>query len=681
MLRRSVKWLAFGLLSLPLLAILYVAIFGWNWARGPLQRAVTEKTGRELVIGGDLEVRIAWPAPRVRAHAVTFANPSWAREKQMVAADEVEFSVDLAALLDRKLMFPEVRLTRPVVYLEQASEGRKTWLLDLDQKDELARIPIGRLTLDQGRLGYLDAAQKTSILADISTQDRGAGGVDADAVDAGVVDNTGVIFSAKGTYKGLALAGRGSGGSVLKLNDASTPYALNVAGTVGSTGIRAEGTVTSLFKVAAMDMQVAVRGQSLAQLYPLFGIPFPETNPYTTAGRMVYGGELWRYEKFSGRVGKSDIAGSLELDKRRTRPFLRAGIDSKLLDFADLGPLIGAKHATDAPGKPKLSSTRVSATPTPAARAGPHMLPDIPFKTERWGALDADVTLRAHTIARAKQLPIENLTARLKMQNAVLTLDPLDFGFAGGHLKGTVTLDGGQDPIQARARISVRKIELAKLFPTMDLAKASVGQVNGEFDLSGRGNSVGGMLATSNGKAGVMVAHGQISRLLMEQAGLHLIEILQLKFSGDNKITLECGVADFGIKGGVMLSNVLILDTEVSTVVGRGTVDLGRETLDLTLVPKTKNLSLASFRGPIYVKGTFSNPTVDLDTGRIVARGAGALLLGFVNPLLALIPLIEPGPGIEGECARLIRGGQAGVPNASKAAQAPVRTPAKQVPR
>ena len=248
-----------------------------------------------------------------------------------------------------------------------------------------------------------------------------------------------------------------------------------------------------------------------------------------------------------------------------------------------------------------------------------------------------------------------------------MSLDPLDFGFAGGHLKSVITLDGSKDPIQARAKIAARKLQLAKLFPTVDLSKASIGEVNGEFDLAGSGNSVGRMLATSNGRAGLLVANGEISELLMQQMGLHLMEMLQLKLSGDRRIKLRCGVADFAVKAGVMQANALILDTEVTTVLGSGSVDLGHETLDLTLAPKTRRFSPVALRGPIYVRGTFSNPKVDLDIPRIAARGAGALLLGLVNPLLVLLPLIEPGPGVDPECARLIQDVRKIVPHAPAA--------------
>jgi len=655
MVHRSLKGLAALLLALPALAIFYVAIFGWNWARGPLQRIVTEKTGRELVIGGALKVNLAWPAPRVHAQAVTFANPPWAKEKQMLVVDDVEFTVDLLDLFKKNLMFPEVRLTRPVVFLEQAADGRKTWLLDLNQSDERAGIPIGRLTLDQGRLGYDDAKQNTSIRADISTQDTRAGGADA----------TGVVFSATGLYKGLVLAAHGSGGSVLALHDESVPYPLKVDASIGHTGIQADGTVTSLLKFSAMDMHLALHGDNLAQLFPLFGMALPKTHPYATAGRIVHSGKMWRYEKFSGHMGKSDIAGTLEVDNGGARPFMRGDLESQLLDLDDLGPLIGAKR-----GKPLRTVAGQAAAPT-SATASTHVLPDIPFNTERWNSVDADVTLRAKSILRAKELPLENLVTHWKMQNSLLTLDPLDFGFAGGHLNAVISLNGRQTPIQARAKIGVRKLLLAKLFPTVKLTKASIGQVNGEFDLTGKGNSVGRMLATSDGRVSLIVANGEISKLLMEQIGLHLVEILQLKITGDKTIKLHCAVANFGVKTGVMNVNALVLDTEVSTILGSGSIDLGQEKLDLVLVPKTRYTSPVALRSPIYVRGTFSKPEVDLDKGRIAARGAGALALGLLNPLLAFIPLVETGPGIDSECGRLIHEAQAPLPKASGGASAP----------
>ena len=80
--------------------------------------------------------------------------------------------------------------------------------------------------------------------------------------------------------------------------------------------------------------------------------------------------------------------------------------------------------------------------------------------------------------------------------------------------------------------------------------------------------------------------------------------------------------------------------------------------ISTTLTPKSRKLSLVSLRTPIHVQGSFVDPQVSLDKTTLAARGLGALALGLVNPLLALLPLIETGPGLDSECRQLIHEAQ-----------------------
>lgn len=630
---RSLKWIAGILLAPVVLSVLFIAVFGWNWLRAPIERVTLEKTGRVLVIGGEIEVDLAWPRPRIHSGAVSFANPPWSAEKQMVSADAATVSIDMPQLLQRNLVFPEVRLRRPVIYLEQSVDGRKNWLLDRKQQDESARIRIDRLMLDQGKLGYDDVARKTHIRAELSTADTQPGKAELD-------------FTAQGQYKGLALMARGNGGPVLGLRDETTPYPIKADLTVGRTVVQAEGSITSLLKFAAMDMQVALRGDSLAQLYPLLGIAFPETRAYVTHGHVMHSKQQWRYEKFSGRIGASDIAGSFQVDTGGKRPAMQGDLVSDLFDFADLGPLIGLR-----PGK--VQAARQAAT------TNARVLPELPFKTERWDSVDAEVTLHARTFRHARALPLENLMTHISLRDAVLTLDLLDFGLAGGQLQAMISLDGRQAPIQAHTRIKARKIQIAKLFPTIKLNRNSIGQINGVLELKGQGDSVRGMLANADGKVGLVVERGEISQLMLEKAGIHLWEMLRLKVTGDKLVQLRCGVADFAVKQGVMRAEALVFDTEVTTLFGTGSIDLGQEKLNLTLRQKTKNTSPLALRSPIHIRGSFARPEVKVDKARMTARALGAIALGMLNPVLALIPLVDTGPGRDSDCAQLVRDARA----------------------
>ena len=642
-LRRLLKWVGGFLLVITLLIVLIIAFFNWNWLRGPIERMATEKTGRQLVINGDLSAHLAWPRPSFRAERITFANPPWAKEKQMVAVDGVEFTIDLSELLMKNVVLPEVRLERPIVFLEQSADGRKNWLLDHDQKDEDSRIHVDHILIDHGRFSYDDPVKMISIQSEISTQggEQQTGPAKA-----------GIVFSAKGQYQGLPLVVHGTGGAVLALRDEAMPYPLNIDAKIGHTAAHADGTITGLTKISAIDLNLVLRGDSLADLFPLIGIVLPETPAYSTKGRLMHSEHKWRYENFGGTTGKSDIAGTLQVDTGGKRPFMQGELVSKVLDLADLGPLIGARQDS------AVKTEKLPASPSgePAAiSANVRVLPDEPFKTDRWSTMDADVKLRAKSIRRAKALPIEDLVVHLKLRDSVLTLDPLNFGLAGGNLIAVVSLDGQEDPIRAQAKVQAKKLLLGKLFPTVDLSKASIGEINGAFEITGKGNSVAHMLATSNGKLGLVIAGGEISNEMVEMIGLDLWEWLRFKVKGDQPTRIRCGVADFSVKNGVMAANALILDTVDTNIGGTGTVDLGKETLDLTLNPQPKDKSPISLRGPIHIRGTLAKPDVQLDKVKLVERGLGAVLLGIINPLLALIPLIETGPGLDSDCGRLIQ--------------------------
>ena len=600
----------------------YSSLFGWNWARAPLERTVLSQTGRPMVIAGDLAVNWGWPTLAVTAQDLSFANPPWATQPQMLEADSAQFSVDLPALLHRRLVFPTVALSRPRVVLEYSSDGRKSWLLDKRQEDESAVVEVGSLTLDDGRLEYVDVAAKTHVRLHLTTHDTATGTV---------------AFAAEGSYKSQPVLLKGQGASVLALRDEHTPYALKAEGTVGPTYLKIGGTVTGLASLSAVDLQLELRGGSLAQLFPLLGVGLPKTRAFAMQGHLLHSARIWRYENLKGKVGQSDLAGTLQVALGGVRPMLTGDVVSKVLNLDDLSPAVGLREG------PKVE-----------ARTGaPKVLPDLPFESDRWKLFDADVGLEAASILRSKALPLDQLVMRIKMQEAVLTLEPLDFAAAGGHLTGSVQLDARQSPIQAHAKILMRKLLLNKAFPTLALTKASVGQANGSFELQGQGNSVGRMLATANGHFRLVVEEGEISRLLMEQMGLHLPEIVLLNLAGDRNVELRCAAADFDVKQGMMTAKTLVLDTAVNTLNGSGQIDLAQEKLDLTLEPRTRTTSLVALRSPIHVTGTLGAPAVSLDKSRILARSAGAIVLGLVNPFLALLPLVDRGPGETSPCATL----------------------------
>ncbi len=647
MLRHTLAWLIYIVAFLVLAIILLAFFFDWDWLRHPIEHEVTEKTGRTLAINGNLNVELGWPLTKIQVAGVTFANPAWAKQPLMFTIRRMEVDINLPQVFKGYFGVSTVKLEQPQVFLEQSLDGRKNWLLDRNQKDENAQVKIDRVVLDNGYISYIEPISNTHIQATLSTRQTTSHGV----------TSADIVFAAQGVYKGLPLMASGSGGTVLALSDETTPYPLNIKATLGQTRLQAAGAVTSLTRFSTIDLNMTLSGPSLDQLYPLIGIALPRTPVYLTQGRLLHHALQWRYEKFTGRIGDSDIAGDMQVDSGEKRPFLRGNLAFQLLNLEDLESPVGMRNQNK--GKaltPKPVNLAQPTTPAQSVTATNkrNVLPDLPFRTERWNSVDADVKILAKRIQRARALPIKNLETRLQMSNSVLTLDPLKFGVAGGTLAGFIMLDGQHDPIRAKLNIRARRILLNQLFPTIELTKTSIGQLNGDFNLTGTGNAVNQMLASADGKVILLVDGGKISKLMMETIGLHLWEMLQLKVTGDKVIELNCAVTDFDVKQGIMKTKVMVLDTPVTTIIGSGDINMAQETLNLDLQPHTKVFSPLALHSPIYIRGKFSEPEVSLDKTKLVLRSTGALILGVINPFLAIIPLVDTGPGKNSECGRLI---------------------------
>lgn len=124
-----------------------------------------------------------------------------------------------------------------------------------------------------------------------------------------------------------------------------------------------------------------------------------------------------------------------------------------------------------------------------------------------------------------------------------------------------------------------------------------------------------------------------------------------------------------------MTSRAIVLDTTDTVIDGRGQVSLANETLDIVLDPSPKDQSILSFRSPLRIGGTFASPTAGPDKTALAGRAGIALVLGAINPLLALAATVETGPGQDADCSGVLT--QAAKPHAaSKADTKPAATAA-----
>ncbi|CAB3757621.1 AsmA family protein [Paraburkholderia solisilvae] len=442
-------------------------------------------------------------------------------------------------------------------------------------------------------------------------------------------------WTVKGTYNRMPVSGSGKVGGVLALQDADRPFPVQADVQLGDLHVALVGTLTDPAHLAAVDLRLWLRGTSLDHLYGLTGVTLPETPPYATEGHLIgqfkASGNVFTYENFTGRVGGSDLNGTLTYVGREPRPLLQGELVSNLLRFADLAPIIGADSNAS-------KAKRGEAVKQPSDK----VLPVEPFRTDRWKAIDADVKLTGRRIVKDPSLPITDLYTHVVMKDGVLTLEPLKFGVANGSLASNIVLDGSGTPLKGRFSTSARHVKLKQLFPKAQSMQSALGEVNGDAALSATGNSPAALAATSNGEVKMLVTDGTVSRLLMEAAGLNVANVIYEKLFGNRDVQINCAAADFVVTDGVLDSRVFALDTSDAVINIDGQVNLRDETFDLGVHPHTKGFRIFTLRSPLYAKGTFKDPHVGVNAGALALRGGAMVGLGLINPFAALIPLIAP---------------------------------------
>ncbi|NWA29006.1 AsmA family protein [Pseudomonas gingeri] len=677
--RKILAWTGASLVLLLAVLVAVIALFDWNRVKPPINAKVSAILHRPFAINGDLSVRWqreadeggwrAWvPWPHLIAEDLTLGNPDWSKNPQMVTLKRVELRLSPLPLLAQQVVIPRIDLTEPNANLERLADGRASWTFQFDPTDPKAEpsswvVDIGAIGFDKGHVTFDDQSLKAhlDLVIDPLGKSIPFGDIVGDkaakkALEKGAApQDYAFALKVKGQYHGQNLAGSGKIGGLLALQDAAKPFPVQADVKIADTRIAVAGTLTDPRNLGALDLRLTLSGASLGNLYPLTGVTLPDSPAYETDGHLIAklrdpAGAAFTYENFNGKIGTSDIHGSLVYLASQPRPKLSGTLVSNQLLMTDLAPLIGA----DSNAKQKA---RGGESKQPADR----VLPVEEFRTERWRDMDADVEFTGKRIVHSSELPFTDLYTHLMLTDGELSLEPLRFGVAGGKLDAQIRLNGRTTPMQGRAKLTARNFKLKQLFPTFEPMKTSFGELNGDADIAGTGNSVAKLLGTSNGDLKMLVNDGAISRGLMEIAGLNVGNYVVGKIFGDKEVKINCAAADLGIKSGLATTRLFVFDTENAIIYIDGTANFANEQLDLKVTPESKGFRLLSLRSPLYVRGKFIKPDAGVQAVPLMLRGAGMLALGVIaGPAAGLLALVAPSGDEPNQCAPLLEQMRAG---------------------
>jgi uncharacterized protein involved in outer membrane biogenesis len=604
-------------LGLLVVVAVTIALFDWNWFRHPLERYLIDRSHREIRIG-DLHVEVGLSLePTVRVRDVYIENAPWADKRPFLTAREVSFTFSLRSVWQRRPVISHLVLIDADLDMERQADGLRNWRLRNPEDRGPGKVRVQSLEPHGAKIRFVRRDVGLDMTASSKPSALGAEELKPDTAHPTRIDF-------KGEFGGAAFTGAVVTSEVLTFLDTGRSFPMRGHASAAKSRFEVDGTIADMFEPSAIDADVRLAGPSLANLKSFFRGSMPASKPYDFAAHLTQTQEATIFAKLRGKIGDSDLAGEISIDRGKERLTVRADLRSESADVADLRSLFGArpvvtvvkKVAQQAAATDEADDDENDAAPDePKAAPLRHLFSAREFDATKLNKLDAHATLAFKKLKAAEFPALESLHAAADLKDGVLSLKPVDVGLAGGHVTGQLRLDGRQRASASHASIELKDVRLEQLlaaFSNGANARKGAGALQGYLDLKGEGDSIAKLAASASGPVHVEMTGGAISNLLDAEIALNAGKALKALIKGDRAIGVNSATVAFDFDKGIGKSKAIVLDTDQTQTQGTGTINLRDETLDLLLTPHPKKTALLALNSSIRVHGSIRKPKISL---------------------------------------------------------------------
>jgi len=249
---------------------------------------------------------------------------------------------------------------------------------------------------------------------------------------------------------------------------------------------------------------------------------------------------------------------------------------------------------------------------------------------------------------QAANVPLSEVVIDFELTDGHARFEPVRFGMGDGRVDFNLVIDSRLTPPEGTLQMEIQAVDLSKALRNWELADDSVGIVGGQGKLWVMGTSIAELFGSAEGGLVLLMTQGKLDALLVELAGLDAAESFLAWLGGRDPIPIDCAYVDMLARDGVAKIDTLAVDTVDTSFTGTGSVNLGNERLDLTIVAHPKDVSLLSASSPIHLGGTFNSPEIGVQESDLALQAASmAALAAVATPIAALLPLLDLGTGNE----------------------------------
>jgi uncharacterized protein involved in outer membrane biogenesis len=569
---------------------------------------VQAATGRELRVE-EMSLRFV-PVPSDSATRVALANPEWAREKNLVEADEVRANLELLPLLTGRMRVKTLVVEGLRASLEETHDGAVSWSFQRDgaapakkpaaTEGETATIDIAELHIRKGSILHLVDRGKSAPWQ-IEEASIVSGNAMHDVVIEARVARNGQPLAIKAQLADLSRAGEA---------DAVTDGKLTLAW--AQTTLELAGKIPLSRTLAGAALTAEAKSPSLEDVFAFAGFDRGRSAPFAMKFTANSADQRLRISALTLSLGALDVRGEAQVAVGGKKPTFTARLEADRLDWK--------KALVDAGGKVR------------PPRDDGQIYHDDPVAWHALGllgALDGTADLAVGWLKLGNGVELQKLQATAKMGEGRVALERFRAELLGGSAAGSFRFDTKNKSIQAN--LDGDNLLLARWFAERG-RKLSLegGPMTLKASLALAGATFRDLAASVKGRVTLRMGRAVWKSPRAEEIEDMMVNAFAPKDAG--VLTFECAAAKLDFERGRASGRRIVgARSDASQVLTSGEIDFREERLDLrgrVQAKKGVSLGLANLASGIQVTGRLAHPKVGMDPGEkpaVLARAAAAI--------------------------------------------------------
>ena len=417
---------------------------------------------------------------------------------------------------------------------------------------------------------------------------------------------------------------------------------LAVDAKLANADLKLNGDVKLPVSTKTFSVNMAVSGTQLNQWNQLLASDLPPLGPYSLSGHMDMTPKGFHITELDARIGDSDLGGVIKIDITHPRPLWTMNLVSNNFqiddfDLEDYSVIPDQEAVTDNEQPQATTRERVREVMMQA-----NTTLEQPHDVDN---LDADIMLDARQVYSGKDR-LGNGQLVMALREDVMDIKQLKLNVPGGDLEGSMGIQLIDDGIEGYFRLDVEKLDYGILTRRINPDTSADGLITARVDLELSGSDFSHSLEHASGKIDFAMWPRNIGADVMNIWAVNLFFAILPSFS-DRESKVNCVVAVLNTEDGQLNEQFLALDSTKVWVNGNLDVNFPKETVRLSLFPRSKTARMFGLQTPIHVRGNFDDLSLRIRPLDLIGSYASFILSPLHAPMRRIFGEQIPEDGSE----------------------------------